>query len=185
MIALLNPTSARWKHRFPLSLMHLGARLENKYPYEIIDQNINKGALARLEQLASRKEMKYLGISVMPGPQLFEAIPISKYLKNKFPDVQIIWGGYFSSLHAQTVLRSNYVDFVVRGQGDQTFVELIDTLEGNLKQPLESVRGLVFRQNGKVVTNAPRTPVDPNGMPPPSLSQDRGTSLYWENVFRN
>ncbi|MBI3006619.1 MAG: B12-binding domain-containing radical SAM protein [Ignavibacteriales bacterium] len=166
MIALLNPTSARWKHRFPLSLMYVGAALENLYPYEIIDQNLNKDALGRLELLASRNELKYLGITVMPGPQLFEAIPISKYLKDKFPSLRIIWGGYFSSLHAATVLNSGYVDFVVRGQGDQTFLELINLLEGNSKIALRDIPGLSFRSNGDVIQNSHRTPMDPNLMPP-------------------
>ena len=166
MIALLNPTSARWKHRFPLSLMYLGARLENKYPYEIVDQNLNKDALAHLELLATRGELKYLGITVMPGPQLFQAIPISKYLKNKFPGLKIVWGGYFSSLHSGTVLKSGYVDYVVRGQGDRTFLELVDILEGNANQKLEEVLGLSFRSNGDVIHNPLRSPISPNLMPP-------------------
>lgn len=165
MIALLNPTSARWKHRFPLSLMYLGARLENKYPYEIVDQNLNRDALGRLESLAARGELKYLGVTVMPGPQLFQAIPFSKYLKNKFPFLTIIWGGYFSSLHATTVLKSGYVDYVVRGQGDQTFLELIDLLEGNTKAKLEEIPSLSFRRNGDVIKNPLRSPIDPNFMP--------------------
>jgi radical SAM superfamily enzyme YgiQ (UPF0313 family) len=166
MIALLNPTSARWKHRFPLSLMYVAARLENKYPYDILDQNLNKHAPSLLQQKASRGELKYLGITVMPGPQLFQAIPLSKQLKTQFPDLKIIWGGYFASLHASTVLKSGYVDYVVRGQGDRTFLELIDILEGNSKRPIETVDGLSFRRNGHVVHNTPRTPTDPNLMPP-------------------
>jgi anaerobic magnesium-protoporphyrin IX monomethyl ester cyclase len=166
VIALLNPTSARWKHRFPLSLMFVGARLENRYPYEILDQNLDPDVLSRLKTMAGRAELKYLGITVMPGPQLLEAIPISKILKEKFPHLKIIWGGYFSSLHSSTVLKSGYVDFVVHGQGDQTFLDLIDFLEGNSHQSLESINGISFPRNGVVVRNANRTPLDPNQMPP-------------------
>lgn len=166
MIALLNPTSARWKHRFPLSIMYLGAMLENKYPYEIVDQNLNKGVLAHLDQLAQKRELKYLGITVMPGPQLFQAIPISKYLKTKYPDLTIIWGGYFASLHATTVLQSGYVDYVIRGQGERTFLELIDILEGNSTAKLQDVLGLSFRQNGNVTQNPHASPSDPNLLPP-------------------
>ena len=165
MIALLNPASARWKHRFPLSLMYVGAALENKYPYEIVDQNLNKDALGHLELQAARNGLKYLGITVMPGPQLFQAIPISKYLKNKFPNLNIVWGGYFSSLHAKTVLKSGYVDYVVRGQGDQTFLELVNVLEGNSNARLNDILGLSYRSNGDVIQNPHRGPMDPNLMP--------------------
>jgi len=183
MITLLNPTSARWKHRFPLSLMYLGATLENKYPYEILDQNLNKDALGHLEQRAQRGALKYLGITVMPGPQLFEAIPISRQLKSRFPDLKVIWGGYFSTLHATTVLNSGYVDYVVRGQGDRTFLELIDILEGNSKARFEDVSGLAFRRNGDVVLNPHRSPADPNSMPPLPYHRVEGHRYVGKSVL--
>lgn len=146
--------------------MFVGAMLESKYPYEIVDQNLDKDALTYLDQRAKEHKLKYLGITVMPGPQLFEAIPISKYLKKKYPDLAIIWGGYFASLHPTTVLNSGYVDFVVRGQGERTFVALIDILEGKSRQQLQDVPGLSYRQNGRVIQNHPSTPDDPNLLPP-------------------
>jgi radical SAM superfamily enzyme YgiQ (UPF0313 family) len=151
--------------------MFLGAVLENKYPYEIIDQNLNKDALQRLDQLAQRREIKYLGVTVMPGPQLFEAIPISKYLKEKYPGLTIIWGGYFASLHSATILESGYVDFVIRGQGERSFLELIDVLEGNSQKTLDEIPGLSFRHGGKTIHNHPVIPSDPNLLPP--LPYDR------------
>ncbi|MCZ6774882.1 MAG: cobalamin-dependent protein [Ignavibacteria bacterium] len=166
MIVLLNPTSARWKHRFPLSIMHIGAVLEKKYPYEIVDENINKQALKYIETLALSGQLKYLGITVMPGPQLLRAIPISKYLKSRFPELTIIWGGYFATLHASTVLKSGYVDYVVRGPGEKAFVELIDILERNSTTPFEKVRGLSFLDDGQIINNEQREPTDPNLWPP-------------------
>jgi len=165
MIALLNPKSARWKHRFPLSVMQVGAVLENKYPYEIIDENIDEGVLPHIDRLTSSNGLKYLGITVMPGPQLFHAVPISRYLKYRHPDLNIIWGGYFASLHANAVLKSGYVDYVVRGRGEYTFLELIDVLEGNSRNKVEGVLGLSFKRNGRIVHNPHRQPTDANLWP--------------------
>ena len=39
MIVLLNPRSARWKHRIPLSILSLAAVLEERYPYVLVDGN--------------------------------------------------------------------------------------------------------------------------------------------------
>lgn len=169
MIVLLNPTSARWKHRFPLSLMFVGAVLEGRYPYRILDQNIKPDVLVELEALAARGVMKYLGITVMPGPQLHQAIPISKRIKDRFPGVTIIWGGYFSTLHASTVLKSGYVDFVILGPGEHSFLELIQALESG--SPLSPITGLGFRENGSVTLTGRRAPSDPNQLP--SLPYDR------------
>lgn len=165
MIALLNPRSARWNYRFPLSVMQIGAALENRYPYEIIDENINKEALRRIEILASSGGLKHIGITVMPGPQLFRATMISKHLKHRFPDITITWGGYFASLHASTILKSGYVDYVVRGRGEHTFLELIDILERNSTGKLEAVRGLCFKRDGQTVLNPHRELTDPNRWP--------------------
>ena len=146
--------------------MHIGAELEDRFPYEILDQNVDGHALKRIEGLAASREMKYLAITVMPGPQLFEAIPLSKRLKNKYPELKIIWGGYFATLHASTVLESGHVDYVVRGPGEKAFLELVDILEGNSRAPLDTVRGISFVKNGKIVHNDQREPTDPNTWAP-------------------
>ena len=162
MIGLLNPTSARWGHRFPLSIMHVGAVLEGKYPYEIFDQNLEPNVSARIERMAATGQLKYLAITVMPGPQLMKAIPFSKTMKERFPGVSIIWGGYFPTLHTRTVLQSGYVDYVVAGAGEQAFLELVDILEGNSRAELAGVRGLAYIASAQIMVNPQREATDPN-----------------------
>ncbi len=146
--------------------MFVGTALEGKYAYRILDQNLNPDIQKELEVLIARGEIKYLGLTVMPGPQLMHAIPLSRSLKQQFPHLTIIWGGYFSTLHAGTVLKSGYVDYVVRGQGDRTFAELIDTLESNRASGVGDIQGLSFLSKGEVVHNSLRSPGDPNLLPP-------------------
>ena len=64
----------------------------------------------------------------MPGPQLNHAVPDAQRLKAALPDVPIVWGGYFPSAHADTVLKENYVDYCIHSQGEQTFLELMRVL---------------------------------------------------------
>ena len=47
-----------------------------------------------------------LAMTVMPGPQLTDAVPISKALKAEFPQLLIVWGGYFPTLHGAVVLKA-------------------------------------------------------------------------------
>ena len=146
--------------------MHIGAELEHRYPYEILDQNVDAQAFKRIDALAASGEMKYLAITVMPGPQLFEAIPLSKRLKSKYPHLKVIWGGYFATLHASTVLESGYVDYVVRGPGEKAFVELLDILEGKSQSSFEDVRSISFVKDGRIIHNEQREPTDPNTWAP-------------------
>ena len=130
MILLFNPRSARWKHRLPLSLLTLGAALEGRYEYEIVDGNFEVNPVDTLSRIIREKSIRYLGVTVMPGPQLVEAITVTQKLKAQFPKLTTIWGGYFPSLHSDVVLNSGFVDHVIRGKGEVTFLELIRKLEG-------------------------------------------------------
>src|SRR5438067_2498741 len=112
MIVLVNPKSAKWKHRLPLSILSLAALLEDRYAYEIVDGNFETDLEARLVRTVRETNAKYLGVTVMPGPQLLQAIPITQALKKLFPRLKVIWGGYFPTLHANVVLQSGFVDFV-------------------------------------------------------------------------
>jgi hypothetical protein len=90
----------------PNTILTLGAFLEGKYEYELLDENMNRNIENQLIKLISEKKIKYLGLTVMPALQLRRAAAISKKMKSMFPDLVIFWGGYFPSLHPNTVLTS-------------------------------------------------------------------------------
>jgi len=46
------------------------------------------------------------------------------------------------------------IDFVIRGEGEETLLDLVQTLHQN--KPLSSVQGLSFRDNGKIIENSLR-----------------------------
>jgi anaerobic magnesium-protoporphyrin IX monomethyl ester cyclase len=71
------------------------------------------------------------GCTVMPGPQLREAIPFSKKIRKLYPHVAIVWGGYFASNQYRTVLQSGFVDYVINGPGDKAFPSLLEAIEKN------------------------------------------------------
>ena len=164
MIVLVNPKSARWKHRLPMSILSLAAVLEGCYPYEIVDGNFETDLEAKLIRTVRETNAKYLGVTVMPGPQLLQAIPVTQKLRQLFPGLKIVWGGYFPSLHSTVVLESGSVDFVIRGQGELSFLELIDAIER--EAPFDGIQGLSFLRNGAVVHNPKRPVTDPNVLPP-------------------
>ena len=73
-----------------------------------------------------------LAVSVMPGPQMVAAIPLCKAVPAKYPQVPIVWGGYFPLRSIpDAALNAAYVDFVVQGQGEETFLELLSSLRGD------------------------------------------------------
>jgi hypothetical protein len=77
MICLVNPRSTRWRYRIPLSILSIGASIEGLYDYEIVDGNLDPDIFTSLPGLVRGKGIRYVGFTVMPGPQLEQAIPLA------------------------------------------------------------------------------------------------------------
>ena len=73
-------------------------------------------------------------VTVMPGPQLIWAGQWCRRLKREHPALTIVWGGYFPSIYTEAVCRDPGVDLVVRGQGEDTVVELWQACSFTLAQ---------------------------------------------------
>ena len=159
MIVLLNPWSTPSpKKPLPMSLLALGALLEGEFDYHIVDGNLESDVVGRIAALAESHTLAAIAVTVMPGPQLQQAVHASRALKARLPAVPIVWGGYFPSQHADVCLRDGAVDYCVRGQGEQSFVALMRILTNG--GALESVAGLSFRRAGGV-TDTPTAPLIP------------------------
>lgn len=173
MILLVNPRATRpGNRRFPLSLMAVGAALPPEVSWEIVDGNL-PGMDLRAE-LVRRVEgardgadpVRAVAFTVMPGPQLVSAVPITRELKARYPEIPVIWGGYFPSLYPAPVLRSGSVDWVVRGQGERTLAELVEVL-GGARDP-KTVAGLAFQEaDGSHWLGPERRWLGPDEVPPP------------------
>lgn len=129
MLILYNPpSSANRKPVLPMSLLAVGALLEGEQPYRIVDGNLEQDPLAALDGAIRDTGAGVLGVTVMPGPQLGNAVPVCRELRARFPQLTIVWGGYFPTQHYEVCLAAKYVDFVVRGHGEVTFKALLDIL---------------------------------------------------------
>lgn len=163
MVLLINPRATNWRARIPLSVLSIGASIEGAYDYTILDGNLDVHLQDSVLQFLREKPVKYVGMTVMPGPQLIQAVPLSKAICNAHPHVTIIWGGYFPTLHTDVVLQSGYVDFVVRDQGDYAFRSLLDALERGGE--LSCIKGLSY-VDGTIHHNERQGLIDPNLLPP-------------------
>ncbi len=165
MILLYNPpSSASRKPVLPMSLLALGAVLEGRYDYRILDGNLERDAYAVIDHAVERDGITVIGMTVMPGPQLAHAIPLSKHLKSKYPHLTIIWGGYFPTQHYDVVLRADYVDYVVRGHGEEAFTALLDILARD-GVPLD-IPGTAYRNpDGSFQASMPAAIPHPDHLP--------------------
>lgn len=183
MIILLHPRTTRPKNRrFPLAPLSLAAVLEGRYPYTIVDGNADPQPGATVDAIAREHGAKLLAVSVMPGPQMVAAISLCREFRERHPSVPIVWGGYFPSLYPDAALNARYVDYVVRGQGEETLLELIDAVlhSGDLRH----IRGLSFKDAfGLHVHNSDRPLRPPDSFPPLPYHRLAAPEKYIASTF--
>jgi len=144
MIILFHPRATKPRNcRLPLAVLALAAVLEGREEYRIIDGNLEDDPAGAIVKTIDLHQVELLGVSCMPGPQMVAAMEACREVRRLRPRVRIVWGGYFPSLYPDTALNAKYVDFVVRGQGEDTLLDLIDALRG--KRSLDSILGLSYK----------------------------------------
>jgi anaerobic magnesium-protoporphyrin IX monomethyl ester cyclase len=148
-VLLFNPRSNDYKPRIPNSILQVAASINGQYDFVIVDGNLENDPLKKIENLLATGIFGYFGCTVMPGPQLKQAIPFTILIRNKFPDVKTVWGGYFPSAQYKVVLESGAVDFIINGPGDKAFPMLLDALESG--KDFEGIHNLIYKKNSKIV----------------------------------
>jgi radical SAM superfamily enzyme YgiQ (UPF0313 family) len=86
-------------------------------------------------------------------------------IRERFPALPIIWGGYFPTLYTDAALAAPYVDYAIRGQGDESLPELLKLLCRRAgPDALQGIPGVSWRCDGTVVhnRNRPFAPGKPN-----------------------
>jgi anaerobic magnesium-protoporphyrin IX monomethyl ester cyclase len=158
VILLLHPRTGKPRNRrFPLAILSIAAMLETEEDYAIVDGNLDADPAATMERIASAQPVELLAVSVMPGPQMVAAIPLCREFRKRHPNVPIVWGGYFPSLYTDATLNAAYVDFAVRGQGEDAILELLAEIRGARK--FANIRGLSFIDSFGLHVHNPMRPL--------------------------
>jgi anaerobic magnesium-protoporphyrin IX monomethyl ester cyclase len=157
-IILYNPRSGTYNRRLPISILQIGASIAGKHDFVFVDANMERDPWQKLNRYLETGEFSFFACTVMPGPQLTQSILFTKAIKEKFPGITTIWGGYFPSNHYRVCIESGIIDYIIRGPGDCSFPKLIHYLQEGRRDQLAEIGNLVFRMpGGNIVLN----PIDP------------------------
>ena len=162
-VLLFNPRSARYKPRIPNSILSIASSIEGRYEYVIVDGNLETDPWEKIKNYLQDGSFRFFGSTSMPGPQLKQSIPISRSIRQQFPGISIIWGGYFPSNQYKTVLQSGYVDYVINGPGEKAFPALLDALVNN--SPVQAVNNLIYKKDGEILRTPKDELYDPDELP--------------------
>lgn len=148
----------------PLSVLCASALLDAEgYKVKIIDQRIDSKWEDTLRN-ELKSDPKFIGISSMTGMQIHFGLQAAKIVKET--GVPTVWGGQHPSLVPVQTLQSDYVDFIVKWEGEETLLELIKNFgrEPGHKS-FSEIKGLGYKENGSPIINADRPFLDVNKLP--------------------
>ncbi|OGN99213.1 MAG: hypothetical protein A2Y89_05775 [Chloroflexi bacterium RBG_13_51_18] len=152
-ITLINPPQSTRYPQPPIGLALIAAILEKEgYTVSLLDAN----ALGIMPEDVGKAvpDADIVGITAMT-PTIGTALSIARYLKRDRPAIKIIIGGsHVTLLPEETLASSSDVDVVVRGEGDETVIDLLRAIENGL--PMDGVAGISYTVEGKIVHTADR-----------------------------
>ena len=104
------------------------------------------------------------GVTGLTGYSVYDGLAASALAKKSNPEIPVIWGGWQSSFAPAQAIDDPRIDVVVKGQGERSFVEVLDALRE--KRSLREIVGITFKDGSKVVNTADRPQEDINSFPP-------------------
>jgi len=175
------PSSPKWNLP-PLSIASLASSLRNQnYEVEVIDFNLKwEKSIDEMVSEARRKKYDIVGLTCWGNMAPF-CIEFSRKLKEKDPSIKIVLGGALATFMAEDLLRLGSTDFVVKGEGENTIVDLVEQIETD-GDP-SKVEGIAYRQADRVFSTAARAPANLDDLPFPAwdLFEDLDTYQKYQS----
>jgi anaerobic magnesium-protoporphyrin IX monomethyl ester cyclase len=153
-----HPYIAKREYEAPsLGIASIAGNLDRRHQVWLADLSVRKwGVRSAVRSYLRRYKPDIVGLSAMTF-QYFTARRIARLIRQESPRTIVALGGY----HATTMWRelaespeAEVLDFIVRGEADHGFGELLDALEG--RRAIESVAGLSYKKDGVYHHNEPR-----------------------------
>lgn len=161
-VVLYNPYAVFYT--MPLALVTVASHLDR----ERFDPVLIDGRLEEDPEAAVLREIDgalCLGVTVLTGAPIHDAIRVTRAAKRHRPDLPVVWGGWHPSMFGTECLDEPAVDVTVQGQGEVTFAEVVERLAAG--ESLEGCQGTCYRDaGGEVRRNPPRPLRDLNELAP-------------------
>ncbi len=172
-ILLVNPP---WQFRDyvklpPLGILYLASYLrDHGHSADIMDLNLEVSNAANFVSESMAKLRRYspdvIGISsfVVQFPAVFSIVPL---IKEEFGNIPLVLGGPFPTTTAAHILNVCPADVVVRGEGEKSFLEVVERVSKN--KEYTTIRGITYRKGDTIVHNKENTLLkDLNNLPFPA-----------------
>ncbi|MCB4790693.1 MAG: B12-binding domain-containing radical SAM protein [Elusimicrobia bacterium] len=152
----------------PIGLLYIASCIEKftKHNVSVIDAQAEEINYSGIEEVIRQQEPDIVGITAMTFT-LIDVIKTASIVKKTSKDIIVVLGGPHVYIYPNETINMPQVDMLVLGEGEGSFVELIENI-GNFDK-LKNIPGLVFKNNGKIIsTGQPKVLNDLDSIPFPA-----------------
>ncbi|MDO8127077.1 MAG: radical SAM protein [Candidatus Brocadiales bacterium] len=142
-------------HYPPLGLLYIAGYLlkNSKHDVYVIDAQVDKLSYSQLGDRVREIKPDVVGITAMTFT-LLDVLETVRLVKSISAYIKVVLGGPHVHIYPEETIQLPGVDFVVLGEGEITFAELLEVVD--FPDRLGGLRGIVFRNNGSVTNTGPR-----------------------------
>ncbi len=150
------PSQATEMHEVypPLGLAYIAATLiENGIDVSLIEARTRGLSHDEVIEQIEKEAPHFVGITAITA-RINSALYLAERVKKISPDIKVILGGPHVHVEHKTVINSDSVDFCVRGEGEITCLDLINSLlKGG---DLTAIKGITFKRGNDIIANPDR-----------------------------
>ena len=134
----------------PFGLLSIASPLiHSGFDINLIDPQIEDDYMEKIELMISEKPL-FVGMTIFIGPNIINAIELSKHIKKLSPETPIVWGGPMATSSPELCLRNAPADYIVMGMGEETVVNLANTIKE--KEDPSTLSNVSYCAGDKIVT---------------------------------
>ncbi|MCF6157416.1 MAG: B12-binding domain-containing radical SAM protein [wastewater metagenome] len=149
--------SARTWRAPNLAISSLAGNVQPHHEVALADLILKReNLLPSIKEIIEKYQPDVVGLSAMTF-QFNTARRIAAFIKGLQKDIKIAIGGYHATLMYEEITssaESEPFDYIIRGEGESTFRDMLDAIEGNLRW--EHIPGLSYRHKDRFLHNSPR-----------------------------
>ncbi len=160
-VVLYNPQAPFYT--FPLPLLAVSTMLDRKrFNIKIIDARIEEHPHETV--LQNLRDALCVGVTVLSGSPIQDAMELTKKVKQANPNVPVIWGGWHPSIFPEQCIVEGGADIAVLGQGELTFAQILQHISN--RTDLSGCPGIAYKDQAGVHLNPQRPFANIDSFPP-------------------
>lgn len=144
-----------------LALIAAYAR-EKGYSVKILDCFAEKIGIEEIDEHLPKEEIRFIGITTFTS-YIKKAYKLAERIRPLHKESKIVFGGVHATFMPDEVLAFDYIDLVVRAEGEEPMLELLNGV------PYNEIKNLSYKEDGKIIHNDVRPIIkDLNSYPMPA-----------------